>query len=91
MTYREKELQEKIHEMYPEINRKGIGLGLAFDSVKDAYIVRFTRGNETLTTRLEKKDADECLNGTKCVSFGIQVAQFIGNFEDRIVFSRKAA
>ncbi len=55
------------------------------------YIVTFRRGNESLTTHLEKKDADECMNGIKCVYLGVQVEQFIKNFEARQVFGRQAA
>ncbi len=34
-----------------------------------------------LTTHLEKKDADECMDGNKCVYLGVQIGQFIKNFE----------
>ncbi|MCG2709457.1 MAG: hypothetical protein L6246_03930 [Thermodesulfovibrionales bacterium] len=36
-----------------------------------------------LTTHIEKKDADECMDGIKCVYLEIQVGQFIKNFEKR--------
>ena len=32
---------------------------------------------------LKKKDADECMDGIKCVYLGIQIGQFIKNFEER--------
>ncbi|GAB4409355.1 MAG: hypothetical protein OHK0032_04940 [Thermodesulfovibrionales bacterium] len=76
-------LKEKIQEMYPEIEKNGISVGLTFDEQKNAYIVHFKKGNQELTTHLEKKDADECMNGIKCVYLGIQVGQFIKNFEER--------
>ncbi len=91
MTFSNVALKDKIMEMYPEIVDHRVSLGLDFDEPTDAYILKFTRGSEVLTTRLEKRDADDCMNGIKCVSLGIQVAQFIRNFEDRKVFSRKAA
>lgn len=84
-------LKEKILEMYPEINSHGLTVRLEFDHAKNAYIVTFTRGAETLTTHLEKQDADDCMNNIKCVHLGIQVAQFIRNFEEREEFSRRAA
>ena len=31
------------------------------------------------------------MNGIKCVYLGVQVAQFIKNFEERAVFGRKVA
>jgi hypothetical protein len=91
MTFSNDALKDKIMEMYPEIEDHRVSLGLDFDEKTDAYILTFKRGKEVLTTRLEKRDADDCMNGIKCVSLGIQVAQFIRNFEDRQVFGRKVA
>jgi hypothetical protein len=91
MAYTTVALKEKIEEMYPEIREHGVSVSLRFDIDKDAYVLAFTREKETLTTHLGKKDADECMNGIKCVYLGIQVAQFIRNFEERKVFGRKVA
>lgn len=76
-------LKEKIMEMYPEIEKHGISVGLTFDEGKNAYIVRFEKEGQELTTHLEKKDADDCMNNIKCVYLGIQIEQFIKNFEER--------
>jgi hypothetical protein len=48
--------------------------------VKDAYVVKMRRDGHELTTHLERTDADDCMNGVKCVSLGIQVEQFVKNF-----------
>ncbi len=74
-------LKDKITEMYPEIGIHGISVSLDFDAQKDAYIVKFKKGGHELTTHLEKKDADECMDGIKCVYLGVQIAQFMKNFE----------
>ena len=29
-----------------------------------------------------KKDADECMNNIKCVYLGVQIGQFVKNFEE---------
>jgi hypothetical protein len=76
-------LKEKIMEMYPEISRHGISVGLTFDEEKNAYIMKFEKEGQELTTHLEKKDADDCMNNIKCVYLGVQVGQFIKNFEER--------
>lgn len=91
MTYTDAALEDKIFEIYPEIRQHNFSVRLDFDEQKNAYILTFRRGTETLTTHLEKKDADECMNGIKCVYLGVQVAQFIKNFEEREVFGRNAA
>ncbi len=91
MTYTYAELENKIREMYPEIKEHGIEMGVDFNDQKQAYIVTFRRGSEILMTHLERNDADECMNGVKCVYLGVQVWQFIKNFEDRETFGRQAA
>ena len=91
MRYTDADLKNKILEMYPEIVKHTVGVDVKFDDTKNAYLLSFTRGKDVLTTHLEKHDADECVNGIKCVYLGIQVAQFIMNFEERVVFGRQAA
>jgi hypothetical protein len=91
MKYTDVALKDKIVEMYPEIRKHNLSVGLDFDEQKNAYIITFTRGTEALTTHLEKKDADDCMNGIKCVYLGVQVGQFIKNFEERVEFGRKVA
>lgn len=91
MDYTKEALLEKVLEMYPEIKEHGFSAGLEFNAKKDAYIITFRRGKSELTTHLERHDADECMNNVKCVYLGVQVAQFIKNFEAREVFGRQAA
>jgi len=91
MGFTHDELKEKIVEMYPEIREHRLSVSVDFSAEKNAYVVTFMRGQERLSTHLEKKDADECMSGIKCVYLGVQVAQFIKNFEERVVFSRKVA
>ena len=82
MAYTDEALKGKIFEMYPEIKKHGIALGLDFSNEKNAYIVKFTKGMHELTTHLEKKDADDCMNNVKCIYLGVQVGQFVRNFEE---------
>ncbi len=84
-------LKDKIIEMYPEIGKQHLAVSVTFSEEKNAYVVTFKRGTEELSTHLEKNDADECMNGIKCVYLGVQVAQFIKNFDQRTVFGRTAA
>jgi len=91
MAYTMESLKEKILEMHPEIGKHGLGVELSFSAEKNAYLVTFRRKNAELTTHLEKKDADECMNGIKCVYLGVQVAQFIRNFDEKETFGRSVA
>ncbi len=83
MAYTMDSLKDKIYEMYPEIKQHGIALFIEFDSNKNAYIVKLNKSEQELTTHLEKKDADDCMNNIKCVYLGVQIGQFIKNFEAR--------
>jgi hypothetical protein len=74
-------LKDKILDIYPDVAKHGISVGLVFNEEKNAYIVKFTKDKHELTTHLEKKDADDCMNNIKCVYLGVQVGQFIKNFE----------
>lgn len=91
MSYTMESLKDKITQMFPEIAEHHLDVGMEFSAEKNAYLVRFTRGSEELVTHLEKQDADECMGGIKCVYLGVQVAQFIKNFEARKEFERNAA
>ncbi|MDA8173040.1 MAG: hypothetical protein M0018_00460 [Nitrospiraceae bacterium] len=82
MGYSPVALKEKIAGMYPEIERSGASVRLVFDDSKNAYLVKISKGSHELSTYLEKKDADECMDGIKCVYLGVQIAQFLKNFEE---------
>ncbi len=82
MSYTIVALKDKIMEMYPEIAKHGISSGIEFSDEKNAYILKFKKDHHELTTHIEKKDADDCMNNVKCVYLGVQVAQFIKNFEE---------
>ncbi len=81
MSVDQNALAGKLKEMYPEIKDHALDLGLSFDSAKDAWIVKLSKGQHELTTHLDRKDAEDCLEGVKCVYLGVQIAQFIKNFE----------
>ncbi|MGO9614722.1 MAG: hypothetical protein ACLPX5_17045 [Dissulfurispiraceae bacterium] len=81
MGYSQVALEDKILEMYPDIAKYGISIGLSFNEEKNAWMVKLKKGAHELTTHLEKKDADDCMNNVKCVYLGVQVGQFIKNFE----------
>jgi len=84
-------LKNKILEMYPEIMEHHLSAAVDFDVSKNAYIVTFRREGEELKTLIEKKDADDCMNNVKCVYLGVQVAQFIRNFDERLAFKKNKA
>ena len=81
MGYTNVGLKDKIMEMYPEINEHGISVSLDFSKEKKAYVVKLKKDQRELSTHLEKQDADECMDGIKCIHLGIKIGQFIENFK----------
>ncbi len=84
-AYSDDKLRAKILEIYPEILKHDIAFSLSFNARKNAYVLDFRKGGHELTTHLEKKDADECMANIKCVYLGVQVGQFMRNFEEEVV------
>jgi len=82
MSYTKEALAEKLVEMYSEITKHSLDMGLEFDDDKNAWVVSLKKGEHELKTFLDKKDADECMNGIKCVYLGVQIGQFVQNFEE---------
>jgi hypothetical protein len=44
-------------------------------------VVKLSKGDHLLHTLLNKQDADVCLEGVQCVYLGVQIGQFVKNFE----------
>lgn len=75
------ELAAKLREIYPEIVAHDIDLAVEFSHEKDAWLIHFKKEDHELTTHLDRKDADGCLEGVECVHLGVQVGQFVANFD----------
>ena len=76
-----KTLESKLRDMYPEIKKHDLALSTCFDAGKDAWIVQLSKGKHELTTHLEKKDAEACIDGVQCIYLGVQIGQFVENFD----------
>ncbi len=83
MGYTDIAIKDKIMEMYPEIAQNEISISLNFSREKKVYIMKLRRDLYELTTHLEKKDIDECMDGIECVHLGVQIGQFSANFKGR--------
>ena len=89
MKYTNTALKEKILEMYPDVARHKVKVGVTYNVEKGAYVLKFTRGKEELITYLDKMDADDCMSNIICLHLGIKVDQFISGIEARAEFGRK--
>ena len=91
MKYTNVALKEKIRDMYPDLEKHKVTIGLTYSEEKNAYVIKFKRGKHELITYLDKSDADDCMNNIRCLHLGIKVDTFVRNFEAREEFGRKVA
>ena len=81
MSYANEALAGKIVDMYPELKVHNIGVSLDFNEDNNSYTVNLHKDNHQLMTYLDKSDADECMEGMKCVHLGVKIGEFVKNFE----------
>ncbi|MEE4165750.1 MAG: hypothetical protein V2I35_07120 [Desulfocapsaceae bacterium] len=81
--YSNRELCDRITEMYPEIGACGIDIEVNFDKEKDVWIVDLKKDNHELKHHLELSDAKQCMMGQQCVSLGLEIAQMKKNIEGK--------
>ena len=81
--YNRQELCEKITEIYPEIGECGIDLEVYFDEEKKAWVVELTKDSHELKHYLDLPEADDCMEGNKCVPLGLEIAQLRKNIEGK--------
>jgi len=71
-----------IHKFHPEIARNKLELSVTFETAKDRYLIKLSKSGETVGAYLEEQDADDCLEGKKCVKLAVQVTQLITELEE---------
>jgi dolichyl-phosphate-mannose--protein O-mannosyl transferase len=82
MSYTKEALTDKLIEIYPEIEEHGISMSLDFNDDENAWVIDFKKDSHELKSFLNKKDADDCMDGIKCVYLGVKIGEFIKNFEE---------
>lgn len=75
------EIKNKVHEMYPDIDKYGVASSLTYDKGKKTYVLELKKGPHHLSTYIDKVDADKCMDGIECVHLGVQIGQFMENFK----------
>jgi hypothetical protein len=80
MNVKISELEAKIREMYPEIEKNEIQITCHYDEKVEGWTVEFSFGEHSLDTHLDKKDVEDCLAGRKCVHMGVQIGRFVENY-----------
>jgi len=75
------EFKDKIHQMYPDLDKHGVHSSVTFDKKKNAFVLELKKGVHHLATYIDKVDADKCLDNIECVHLGVQIGQFMENFK----------
>jgi hypothetical protein len=81
MMINQEELCDKITSIYPDIGECGIDVSVSYDDNQERWVVDLKKDGHRLRTYLEAGDAEKCLQGTQCVSLGIEIAQLRANIE----------
>ena len=81
MGYTNVSLKDKIIELYPEIEQNNVSVSLKFNEELKTFDVNMKKDVHELITHLETQDADECMDGKKCIHLGVQLKEFIDNFK----------
>lgn len=82
MAEEKQELKAKLLELYPELERYGLSIELEFDQKKNAWVITFEKGGRERHAFLDKKDADECIQGRTCIYLGVLIGQYIRDLEN---------
>jgi hypothetical protein len=81
--YTKDELCHKITAIYPEIGECGIDIDVSYDDEKKAWVVDLIKDSHELKHYLDLPEADECMEGNKCVPLGLDIAQLKKNIEGK--------
>jgi hypothetical protein len=81
--YTKEELCNKITDIYPEIGECGIDIDVSYDDEKKAWEVDQIKDSHELKHYLDLPEADECMEGNKCVPLGLEIAQLKKNIEGK--------
>jgi hypothetical protein len=81
--YTKDELCQKITAIYPEIGECGIDIDVSYDDEKKAWVVDLIKDSHELKHYLDLPEADECMEGNKCVPLGLEIAQLRKNIEGK--------
>jgi hypothetical protein len=81
--YTKDELCKKITDIYPDIGECGIDIDVSYDDEKKAWVVDLIKDSHELKHYLDLPEADECMEGNKCVPLGLEIAQLKKNIEGK--------
>jgi hypothetical protein len=80
MGYSMAALQDKILDIYPEIQRRGLSARLTLDEDTQQCLVILKEGTREFTAALKKEDTEKGIDATPYDTFGRHVKELINRF-----------
>ncbi|AWB10524.1 hypothetical protein TDSAC_1179 [Thermodesulfobium acidiphilum] len=75
-------LANKLREIYPNLGENKLNFSVVFEKDKDAWLITFFKGNLKRYAYLDKRDADLCMEGQKCIYLEFIIDQYLRIFEE---------
>ncbi len=82
MGYSLKQLEQRLREHHSDIDKQGIKLNVSFDRERVGYVVVLTKADKQSEIFISQKDADECMEGIECYHLGIELGNFLREFQE---------
>jgi hypothetical protein len=79
-----KDICKTIQRINPDFGKCGVNFIIYSDRKKKAWVVDYHKDGHHLKTFIDHQDVDDCINGDKCISFGLQIRELIYNFDKYI-------
>ena len=82
--FEQKAVQEKIHELYPDIKKYGLFMTVKKDQLigGENYVVNLEKDNRSTNFKLGRDDVQTCMDGNMCSLITMELGQFIKQFID---------
>jgi hypothetical protein len=90
MDYSSESLKKKLLEIHCEINQKDLSFDIEFDDRYNSWVITFSKGDYRRHALLDKKDADECMIGKKCIYFWGIIDQYASILEEEISLTEES-
>lgn len=75
------EICRKITAILPRMGECGVDLTVVYDDENARWCISLRREGKELKTFLEPGDAELCIDGTQCLSLGLEITQLKDNMD----------
>ena len=82
--FEQKAVAAKIHELYPDIKKYGIGMSVKKDQLigGENYVLTLEKDTRQNSFKLNRDDVQTCMDGNMCSLITMELAKFIRQFID---------